>query len=41
MITGIINDSCITVNPIFWFLFGIAVIRTADVTVRKGVQKAA
>ncbi len=41
MITGIINDSCITVNPIFWLLFGIAVIRTADVAVRKKVLKAA
>ena len=41
MITGIINDSCVTVNPIFWLLFGIAVIRTANVTVRKRTAKTA
>ena len=40
MITGIINDSCVTVNPVFWMLFGVAVIRTAGVTVRKKAQNA-
>lgn len=41
MITGIINDSCVTVNPIFWLLFGVAVIRTAGASVRKKAQNAA
>lgn len=27
MITGLSNDSCITVNPFFWFSFGIAFLR--------------
>ena len=41
MITGIINDSCVTVNPVFWLLFGVAVIRTADAVIGKRKQKAA
>lgn len=27
MITGLSNDSCITVNPFFWFIFGTAFLR--------------
>ncbi len=41
MITGIINDSCVTVNPVFWLLFGVAVIRTADAVIGKRKPKAA
>lgn len=28
MVMGLTNDSCITVNPLFWFSFGIAFMRT-------------
>lgn len=32
MITGIINDSCITVNPFFWLMMGVFVRRMANFT---------
>ena len=41
MITGIINDSCVTVSPIFWLLLGVALIRTAGVAIRRKAQNAA
>ena len=34
MITGIINDSCVTVSPIFWLLLGAALVRTAGISLR-------